>query len=247
MSTLEDHNWEEHWREEVDQYTPQPNAADWASMHQLLDRASGPQGQRVIDQEVPTRPGGVYWKYFAKASWYSWLFALVIMLGIGYWLGTVQANRITEELETRLPTEQMLADNKETTENNTAVLPTENQAQDPSRSTPAAAVPSTAPASAPLLPTDKTDAALLQESTENTRDARQNKTGNTPLSADSIFRKSNQSVTLDGVVLPLDNAIIPLGMDYWSRRAQELLESGQLEIERIPLENGHFPIINQRF
>lgn len=240
MNTFEDHNWEEHWREEVGQYAPEPNAADWAGMDQLLDGASGPQGQGVIDQEVPTRPGGVYWKYLTKASWYSWLFALVIMLGVGYLLGIVQAKRITEELETQLPTEQMLADDKEASEISTGILPTENQAQDISRSTPA-------PASAPLRPAEEIAEALLQQSADNTRGARQKKTGDSPLAADSMVRKPIQSVALNGVVFPLDNPIIPLGTDYWPRHAEELLKSGRLQVKLVPLENGHFPPIKQRF
>jgi hypothetical protein len=314
MSTLENHNWEEHWREEVDQYTPPPNAVDWAGMSQLLDGASAPQGHRIIDEDIPTQATRSPWQLLSQISWNQWLLLTITVLGLGYWLGISQSALITQEMDdayqkvdtipglnfppnyrvneyytydedgqrsvvqlrdttffsqrivrraprnytTTTIDEKLVyvdtvytlgakgnlhvrydsvysngvsirsipARDGEEGEHSNAHQPAKGDLADgPSP----AFVPSSAPAAPPTI---------FPSVTQDTSG------GEAPT---PVPEKTSTSITLGVIVEPLPIHSIPLGADYWSYHVEELLKSGRLKVQRISLENGHFPPIRQRF
>jgi hypothetical protein len=100
MSTSEEHNWEDHWRKEVQGHAPLASTEDWRGMAQQLEQGSPSHVQHLIEQEpIGFDPWRSIKKIFPRLGWPIWAGLLLLVSAIGLWLGSINGEIVHQEIK----------------------------------------------------------------------------------------------------------------------------------------------------
>lgn len=262
-----DNNWEVHWQETLDKYEAgPPSTTDWGGMEQLLDATVVPV---TPNQPATTGP-------FLKLSmlpWPVWAIALVSLLAMAYWLGSLTTGVIGQKAQP-LPTEQLSASTTNTDPASNTVDETlsppatisnrtaENLLTETNKSTfspkPSPAINTPIPAGGPLndvppaalegrVEGEPTAMASTPTSVEGTDSISQQEATNFFFPSYSPTKKKRANKKYRRI-RPLQTYSLPTDNELWKNRIEDLLLQSNkiIVIPPTKVNNGHFPAYRLR-